>query len=104
MDETQGALWLVIGVAFIWYHSMKAREVALALALSTSLEMGMKLVDETISLSHVGLGRDPSGRRCLRRIYSFRLLDPQQIFHTGTLILTGIHLETILVESKQRDF
>ncbi len=92
-------LIVLIGIIVIWYDSMKARERTLSLARRGCREMSVQLLDDTISLSYLGLKRDGEGRLRIRRVYEFRYLDPLQVIRTGTIMLLGERPESFLMET-----
>lgn len=57
-------------VAF-WFSSMRARERAITVCRLTCKNYGAQLLDQTVSLKKIGIGRDPRGRMQFERRYSF---------------------------------
>lgn len=86
-------------IAAIWQSSMKSRELSLHLARKACQEMNACLLDDTVSLSHLGLKRNFSGRIKLRRIYEFTYTDSHLSIHKGTIVLMGEQVEAFLLNS-----
>ncbi len=92
-------LIVLFGVILVWYDSMKARERTLSMARQGCQEMSVQLLDDTVSLSYMGLKRDASGRLRIRRVYEFRYLDSMQVIQNGTIMLLGERPESFLMET-----
>lgn len=58
-------------VMYLWWSSLKVREVALAAAHRACEKLEFKLLDETVALRKIRLARDALGRLRLARIYHF---------------------------------
>ncbi|MBF0357007.1 MAG: DUF3301 domain-containing protein [Magnetococcales bacterium] len=93
-------LIILIAIAIFWHSTMQAREIGLVITKQLCSDMGTKLLDDAIVLSHLRVKRDDQGRLQIRRIYSFRYLDNQNDIHHGTLILLGKKQESVLLDSK----
>jgi hypothetical protein len=94
-------LWvlLIIAVAcWFWSDSLAARERVLRAARLTCAQVQVQLLDQTVALARLELGRDQHGRRHLRRLYAFEFsTDGAQRFH-GQAALLGkvvhyVHLD-----------
>ncbi|HHJ20611.1 MAG TPA: DUF3301 domain-containing protein [Gammaproteobacteria bacterium] len=63
---------VLIGLlAWFWGNSMRAKEIALDQGARACQSMGVQFLDETVSISRIGLGRESSGRMNLQRVYNF---------------------------------
>ncbi|HIJ84827.1 MAG: hypothetical protein HW380_1479 [Magnetococcales bacterium] len=94
------AIGVLLGIGWVWYASMKAREKCHDTARDLCERMGVQLVDDTVSLSHLGIQRNGEGRLVFRRVYEFRYLDAEWILRDGTIILVGYTLESCLVHGQ----
>jgi hypothetical protein len=70
------ALVLLAAVCWFWYDSMRAREHALAAGRAACDRERLQLLDETVALESIRLGRGKSGRLRLLRHYAFEFSDP----------------------------
>ncbi len=101
MDELT-MLGLMLLVALVWYHQMRARETSLALARQACLALEVMLLDDTVALISMGLGRDPEGRWRIRRTYGFEFADQSMERQRGTVILLGDRQEGVYIHGEQR--
>ena len=93
-------IFSLLFIAFIWHDSMKAREQTLATARRACNDMCVRLIDDTVSLTSIGLKRNPQGRIQIRRIYEFRYLEPDFTIQHGIIILLGDRPESLLYDLK----
>lgn len=98
-DTETVVLLLLCGIIVVWYDSMKVRELTLTMARKGCEEMSVSLLDDTVSLAHLGLKRDVAGRLRLRRVYEFRYLDRAQRIREGVIMILGHHPESFLMET-----
>ncbi|MBF0193804.1 MAG: DUF3301 domain-containing protein [Magnetococcales bacterium] len=82
-----------------WHSTMQARERGLAITKQACSELGTKLLDDTIFLSHTSIKKDTKDQYQIRRIYIFRYLDIESNIHEGTLILLGVEQESLLLDT-----
>ncbi|MBF0145115.1 MAG: DUF3301 domain-containing protein [Magnetococcales bacterium] len=95
------ATGIVLGIGWIWFTSMRAKEKSHETARDLCRRMGVELLDDTVALSHMGIKRNDAGRLVLKRVYEFRYLDVDSILRHGTIILSGNTLESCLVDTQQ---
>ncbi len=90
-------LLILLGLlAWWWVSGMRAREAAVAAARAACHRTGVQLLDETVALSRVRLGRDDHGRVQWRRTYRFEVAPGPTQRLDGSLQLLGnrlVHLE-----------
>ncbi|MBF0419780.1 MAG: DUF3301 domain-containing protein [Magnetococcales bacterium] len=91
------ATGILVLIGWIWYASMKAREQCHETAREVCRNMGVELLDDTVSLSHMGIQRNERGRLVLRRVYEFRYLDGDWSLHHGAIVLCGYTLESCML-------
>ncbi|MBF0126863.1 MAG: DUF3301 domain-containing protein [Magnetococcales bacterium] len=90
---------MLLSLALFWYAAMRARENALAVVRRTCAELEAAWLDDTVSLTSLGLKRDHEGHWRVRRIYGFRYLDAGHQIHEGVVILLGDQLHTLLLDT-----
>lgn len=102
---------IVVAVAWLWSSGMRARERALALGAAACRSVGVQFLDQTVSLSRLGLGRDRGGQLMFQRVYSFEFSQDGQHRREGRVAMQGdrvkaIHLDhsdgPIVIEPEQQ--
>ena len=66
-------LIFILLLVWFWADSMRAREQLLLVCRRACEQAGAQLLDETVSVSRLWPGRTASGRRRLKRHYSFEI-------------------------------
>jgi hypothetical protein len=85
-------LALFVAAGWFWMDSLQARDAALDAARRACEAENVQLLDWTVSMKKVGLGRDDEGRRRLRRTYEFEFSDSGDNRIGGSLVLVGRRL------------
>lgn len=85
----------VLLVAWAWYASLAARELANKIAAETCTRAGMQLLDGTVSMLKLALARDGEGRLALRRTYVFDYSEDGYNRRRGFVVLTGLSLDSV---------
>jgi hypothetical protein len=85
-------LALFVAAGWFWMDSLQARDAALDAARRACEAENVQLLDWTVSMKKVGLGRDDEGRRRLRRTYEFEFSDSGDNRIRGSLVLVGRQL------------
>ena len=83
------ALLLFAGGGWLWYDSLNAREKAIAAAKSASASEDLLLLDETVAIVRLGVGRNDDGAPRLRRVYDFEYSDTGNDRHPGSIVMLG---------------
>ena len=92
---------LLIGlVAWFWFDSLRAREIANGLCDEVCRRQNAQFLNGTVGLSRLGLRRDADGRLRIRRVYGFEYSHTGAERRHGTVILLGTRLETFLLEER----
>lgn len=86
--ELAGIL-LLAALAWLWLDSLQAREAAIAAARSACDAEGLLLLDATVSIASLKLGRDEEGRLKLQRAYDFEYSDTGDNRKKGSVVLLG---------------
>ncbi len=83
-----GLLVLAAGT-WLWIDSLRAREAAVAAAKAACAAEDLLLLDDTVAIRHVRLGRDAEGVLRLRRIYYFEYSDTGENRRDGSIAMLG---------------
>jgi hypothetical protein len=84
---------LIIGLLiWFWLDSARAREMATAICTKACEIRGVQFLDQTVSLSRIGVGLTNNGIR-LRRTYRFDFSEEGVTRHTGHVVMIGIQLQ-----------
>jgi Protein of unknown function (DUF3301) len=89
-------------LAWLWLDSLKAREIALHAARSACAADGLMLLDDTVSIRHIGAARNADGRLGLRRVYAFEYTDSGDNRLKGGVILLGHQVTLINIGMRNR--
>jgi hypothetical protein len=102
MDTTSLLLLLLLGaIAWYWFNSLSALEVARKLGRQACEELDLQILDDTVANIRLRLARDRSGRRVFRRTYRFEFSETGNSRREGHLIMLGDRLESITMEPCQ---
>lgn len=88
----------LVGIAWLWYASLRARERANAAALETCQRTGAQLLDGTVAFRGLRPVRGVDGRLQLQRTYVFDYSQDGVTRRQGFVILIGRSLESIGLE------
>lgn len=80
---------LLLGIAWFWIDSTKAREIAVRRARQECEAEGAQFLDDTVASTKTGLTRDDDGRVVLRRVYSFEYSDTGNNRRPGSIVMQG---------------
>lgn len=90
-------LGLAGGLAWLWFDSLKAREIGVQAARLACASEGVQLLDETVAIRSLRPQRNDYGRLLLRRIYSFEYSDTGDNRRPGSVVLLGHRVVVINV-------
>lgn len=82
-------LLLLAATAWLWLDSLKAREMAVASAKAACSAEHLLLLDDTVAILRIGLGRDDDGVVRPRRVYGFEYTDTGNDRSAGNIVLLG---------------
>ena len=89
-------LTIVIGlIGWFWASSMRSRELALSLSAKACESVGVQFLDQTVSISRIGLGRSPRGRLNLQRVYGFEFTRDGSERWQGRVAMQGDQVKAI---------
>jgi hypothetical protein len=82
-------LLLIAAGGWLWHDSLTARETAVGAAKAACNSEDLLLLDDTVAISRVSLGRDGDGGVRIRRIYGFEYSDTGNDRSAGTIVMLG---------------
>ncbi|MEP6939823.1 MAG: DUF3301 domain-containing protein [Rudaea sp.] len=83
-------LILVLAALYAWQNALRARDLARSLGHGICADAGVQLLDQTVTLSGLGLARNAQGHLRLRRNYAFEIsLDGMDRHRGGLQMLDG---------------
>lgn len=88
-------LMLIAGVVLFWYRGLAVRERALVAVRRHCDEMNLQLLDQTVALRSLWIGRNTAGRLSLRRRYGFEFTSTGDERYQGQISFLGNKVETI---------
>lgn len=83
------AIFLLGGLAWLWFDSLKAREAAIRAARDICAAEGLQLLDYTVAISGLKPVRGADGRVELQRAYDFEFSDTGNNRLKGSMVLRG---------------
>jgi hypothetical protein len=87
-----GALFAFLAAGWFWLDSLRARDVALDGARRACEAEGVQLLDWTVAMKRIRLGRDDEGRRGFQRTYEFEFSDTGNNRIGGSITIVGRQL------------
>jgi len=82
-------LLLLAAVAWLWFDSLKAREMAVSASRAACDSEDLLLLDDTVAIRRISPGRDGDGILRLRRIYDFEYSDTGNDRSAGSIVMLG---------------
>ena len=82
-------LMLLAATGWLWLDSPKARETAVAAAKAACNAEQLLLLDDTVAIRRISLGRDAEGVMRLRSVYDFEYTDTGNDRCAGSLAMLG---------------
>ena len=82
-------LMLLASVGWLWLDSLKAREIAMAATKAACNAEHLLLLDDTVAIQRISLGRDGEGVLRIRRIYDFEYSDTGNDRTAGSIAMLG---------------
>ena len=93
---------LVLGaLTWLWFDSLRARDLCIATAKSLCATEGLQLLDDTVAIASMKPVRGDGGQLVLRRVYGFEYSDTGDNRRQGSVVMQG-H-QVLLVNLGQRD-
>ncbi len=94
-------IFVLAALAWFWWDSGRAREVAVRAALQACRRCGVQFLDQTVALRRLKIRRDPAGNLRLLRKYTFEFSRSGAERDKGYAIMIGrrlaeVHLDLVL--------
>lgn len=83
------SLAALAAVFWLWFDSVKARDIAVQTAKANCMAEDFQLLDETVAIASLRFARDDDGRLLLRRTYSFEYSDTGDNRRPGSIVMLG---------------
>jgi len=83
------SLLVLAALAWLWFDSVKVREIAVRAAKQACLARGFQFLDETVAIAKLQPARDDAGHLQLRRIYLFEYSDTGENRRPGSVVMLG---------------
>jgi len=83
---------LLAAAAWLWFDSVKARDIAVAAARRACAADGVQFLDDTVAIASLKPARDDDGRLVLRRAYAFEYSETGAERRPGSIVLLGQHV------------
>ena len=96
--EIMVLVW-VCALGWFWLDSIKVREVAVQVARECCRSEAVQLLDDTVAIRSLSLGRNDRGHVVLRRSYDFEYSTSGDNRHRGSVMLLG--REVMLLDVSQ---
>jgi hypothetical protein len=94
-------LLLLVGTAWLWLDSLKAREAAVASAKAACRSEDLLLLDDTVAIARLRLARDGEGVLRIQRTYGFEYSDTGNDRHSGSVVMLGSRVLVINIRLRQ---
>ena len=85
-------------VMWFWSDSLRSREQALRICADACRQMNVQLLDQTVAVRRLGIGRGGGGRIRLRRDYGFEFSIDGVERYRGHVVLLGRFLEYLQMQ------
>lgn len=82
-------LLFLAAIGWLWYDSLNVREMAVSATKAACVSEDLLLLDDTVAIQRISLGRDGNGVLRLRRIYNFEYSDTGNDRSSGSIVLLG---------------
>lgn len=83
------------GLYWFWSDSLKSRETALLVCTRACRQSDVQLLDQTVAVLKLGLGRSRSGSVSIRRHYGFEFSVDGAMRRQGRAVLLGRAVEYV---------
>jgi len=94
---------IALALIWFWWDSGGTREIALRVAKKACEELGVQLLDDTVSVRKIRLKRTNAGPMGLARIYGFEFTATGAERHIGYVAMLGKRIINIELD-KPEDF
>jgi hypothetical protein len=98
MEPSLLIVFIILGIAWFWYSSSKATEIANHVAINNCSKWNVQFLDGTVHLKSMGITRGRTGSMVLRRQFQFEFNNNDNNRYYGYITLVGTMLESIIMD------
>ena len=95
------AIFALLLIGWFWLDSLRAREIATGICRTACRQRDLQFLDQTVALDRLQLQRTYTGLHW-RRSYRFDFSEEGIGRRNGYIVLVGLDLETIHLESPEQ--
>ena len=92
------AIILIAAGALLWLDSLRARERAVQAGRSACERYNVQLLDDTVAIARMRLGRDDEGQLRIARTYTFEFTETGNNRRQGAIVMLGHELVDLHLE------
>jgi hypothetical protein len=92
------AIVILAAGALLWLDSLRARERAVQAGRSACERYNVQLLDDTVSIARMRLGRDDEGQLKIARTYTFEFTETGNNRRQGAIQMLGHELRDLQLE------
>jgi hypothetical protein len=94
-------LMVLIALGWFWLNSIRVLEIARNAGKQACIKADVQFLDDTVASIGLGLERNESGRRVLRRTYRFEFSETGNTRLEGKVIMFGENVESVTMDAYQ---
>lgn len=94
-------LLVLIAIGWFWLSSLRILEIARNAGKQACIKADVQFLDDTVASIGLGIARDDSGRRVLRRTYRFEFSETGNSRIEGKVIMLGDKIESVTMDPYQ---
>lgn len=83
------SLLVVLALVWLWYDSIKSRDIAVCTAEGACTARGLQFLDESVAITAIRLERNDEGHLQLHRTYAFEYSDTGANRRPGRIVMLG---------------
>ena len=95
------SLFVLVALVGYWLTSIRVLEIARNAGRQACNDAQLQFLDDTVASIAIGIARDESGRRVLRRIYRFEFSESGNTRIEGQVIMLGNKVESVTMDPYQ---
>jgi len=92
------AILVIVAGALLWLDSLRARERAVQAGRSACERYNVQLLDDTVAIARMRLGRDDEGQLKIARTYTFEFTETGNNRRQGAIQMLGHELRDLQLE------
>ena len=94
-------LLVLIAIGWFWLSSLRILGIARNAGKQACIKADVQFLDDTVASIGLGIARDDSGRRVLRRTYRFEFSETGNSRIEGKVIMLGDRIESVTMDPYQ---